>query len=492
MAQRLRRHTAPVGNDVNIDYRPPPVVMKFANAPHKYKMLMGPWGSGKTTGCIQEMVRRAMLQDPFPIDNIRRTRWACIRNTYPELKTTTIMTWLHWFPEEYFGQIWWDVPITYIMRFADVEMTIYFLALDRPEHTRKLLSLELTGAFINEAREVPKAVWDDLDGRVGRYPPHKVVPANWVGVLADTNPPDEDHWIPEFFEEETEVPLDESKYKLFKQPSGLSGHADNKENLRPNYYEEMAKGHTQSWIDVYVHGRYGTISGDRRVYTEFDKDRHVSPVPLKANPNLPLYLGFDYGLTPAAVIAQLDNHGTRLVVLKEILATSIAPDGMGIKRFLRTGFREGMQRFSSFELIAFGDPTGNQRAPTDGKAVEDILREEGIPIQGASTNNFITRREAVAEYLDRYNGFIIDPSCKVLIKGFIRGYKYKRTRVQNEDRWTDIVDKVGNHYTHPQDGLQYIAVGITGQIRKNKVKKLMTAAHLARPKHPLYREAETA
>ena len=489
MATRLRRHTAPVGQDVKIDYIPPPVVREFANAPHKYRMLMGPWGSGKTTGCIHEMVRRAQLQDPYPIDGIRRTRWACIRNTYPELKTTTIMTWLHWFPEEYFGQIWWDVPITYIMRFADVEMTVYFLALDRPEHTRKLLSLELTGAFINEAREVPKAVWDDLDGRVGRFPPHKVVPANWVGVLADTNPPDEDHWIPEFFEEETEVPLDDTKYKLFKQPSGLSANPDNKENLRPGYYEEMAKGHTKPWVDVYVHGRYGSISGDRRVYTEFDEERHVSPVPLKANPSLPLYLGFDYGLTPACVIAQLDNHGTRLVVLREVLATTIAPDGMGIKRFIETALRAALVEFSRYSIVAFGDPTGNQRAPTDEKAVEDLIREAGIDVKGCSTNNFITRRESVAEYLDRYGGFILDPSCKVLKKGFVKGYKYKRTRVQNEDRWTDIVDKVGNHYTHPQDGLQYICLGIAGEIRRNKVKKLARSMQ-TRPKHPLYREAE--
>ena len=43
---------------------------------------------------------------------------------------------------------------------------------DVPESLKdkKLLSLELTGAWINEAREVPKAILEGLTGRVGRYP----------------------------------------------------------------------------------------------------------------------------------------------------------------------------------------------------------------------------------------------------------------------------------------------------------------------------------
>ena len=49
-------------------------------------------------------------------------------------------------------------------------MEVIFLALDDPKDVRKLLSLELTGAWVNECRELPKAVIDGLTHRVGRYP----------------------------------------------------------------------------------------------------------------------------------------------------------------------------------------------------------------------------------------------------------------------------------------------------------------------------------
>ena len=42
--------------------------------------------------------------------------------------------------------------------------------MDDPKDVRKLLSLELTGAWVNECGELPKAVADGLTHRVGRFP----------------------------------------------------------------------------------------------------------------------------------------------------------------------------------------------------------------------------------------------------------------------------------------------------------------------------------
>ena len=69
-----------------------------------------------------------------------------------------------------------------------------FLALDRPEDVKKLLSLELTGVWINEAREIPKSIVDACSMRVGRYPSMRDGGPSWYGVIADTKPPDTDHW----------------------------------------------------------------------------------------------------------------------------------------------------------------------------------------------------------------------------------------------------------------------------------------------------------
>jgi hypothetical protein len=37
----------------------------------------------------------------------------------------------------------------------NAEIELLFRALDRPDHIRNLLSLDLTGAWVNEAQEVP-------------------------------------------------------------------------------------------------------------------------------------------------------------------------------------------------------------------------------------------------------------------------------------------------------------------------------------------------
>ena len=47
-----------------------------------------------------DIVYKSFLQPIWP-DGVIRARWAVIRNTYPELQTTTIKSWHQWFPEEH-------------------------------------------------------------------------------------------------------------------------------------------------------------------------------------------------------------------------------------------------------------------------------------------------------------------------------------------------------------------------------------------------------
>ena len=115
--------------------------------------LMGPVGSGKSSSCCVEIVARALRQEPY-YDGVRRSRWAVIRNTYPELKSTTIKTWETWFPSNV-APIKWDTPITSTMIIDDLgdgtslELEVLFLAIDKASEKGKLRSLELTGGWSN-------------------------------------------------------------------------------------------------------------------------------------------------------------------------------------------------------------------------------------------------------------------------------------------------------------------------------------------------------
>ena len=130
-------------------------------------------------------MRRAVQQKPAK-DGKRHSRWAVIRNTYRELKDTTLNTWLFCFPEDDYGVFAQGDMAHRIIR-ADLDMEVLFRALDRPQDISKLLSLELTGAWVNEARELPKGVIDTLGDRVGRFPAVVEGGCTWSGVFMDTN-----------------------------------------------------------------------------------------------------------------------------------------------------------------------------------------------------------------------------------------------------------------------------------------------------------------
>lgn len=155
--------------EIKYDYSPVPTVKSFALSDKFIRGVMGPFGSGKSSGCVMEIIRRAHEQVPSS-DGVKRSRWAVIRNTYPQLRDTTIKTFHDWVPPKQFGQ-WKSQDHDYIITgFKGVHLEVMFRALDRPDQVSNLLSLELTGAWINEAREVPKVIFEALQGRVGKIP----------------------------------------------------------------------------------------------------------------------------------------------------------------------------------------------------------------------------------------------------------------------------------------------------------------------------------
>ncbi len=222
-------------------YKPDGEVLKaFMKDDTFFRGIRGPVGSGKSVGCCVEVFRRALMQKKNE-QGIRKSRWAIIRNTNPQLRTTTIKTWLDWFPENEWGKFSWSVPYTHNINQGDLELEVIFLALDRPEDVKKLLSLELTGIWINEAREIPKSIIDACTMRVGRYPSMRDGGPSWTGVIADTNAPEEDHWWPimsgevpmpdHISREEAKMMVLPDNWKFYTQPSGMLEERDDEGNI---------------------------------------------------------------------------------------------------------------------------------------------------------------------------------------------------------------------------------------------------------------------
>ena len=117
-------------------YVPSDTGQSFADSNHFVNLVIGPYGSGKSTMCVQRIVRSACNM-PRWFNGRRRARWAVVRNTSGELVSTTLQTWLTWFGG--LGDIKKRQKplLTYEHVFNDgngiIELDLIFIALDRPD-----------------------------------------------------------------------------------------------------------------------------------------------------------------------------------------------------------------------------------------------------------------------------------------------------------------------------------------------------------------------
>ena len=484
---------------LKLDFSSAPTVGRFFNSDSFVRGLMGPVGSGKSYACCAEIFRRAVQQRPSPRDGIKYSRFAIVRNTHPMLRTTTLKTWLELLPEDVWGPVKYAPPITHHIKLpprdgaAGIDMEVIFLALDDPKDVRKVLSLELTGAWVNEARELPKAIIDGLTHRVGRYPSKADGGPTWRGVIMDTNPPDDDHYWYRLAEKDT--PTGRFKWEFFRQPGGVlevpldelpedmpeaqgythqagkwwqtNPHAENLKNLPNGYYDQLLGGKNLDWIRCYAKGEYTFVQEGRPVWPEYDDAMMADDLePLE---NLPVHVGLDFGLTPAAVFAQRLPNG-RWNVLHELVSFD-----MGLERFCSMLKSELETFFPRYQVLIWGDPAGQQRDQIFETTAFDHLKTHGMLARPTATNEFRTRREALAIPMGRLiegkPGFMIDRKCMRLRKSLGGGYHFKRVAIgAGQERFKDSPNK--NEHSHVGDAAGYCLLGSEHKIMTKRAQPM--------------------
>ena len=498
-----------------IFFAPTPTQQEFMLSDAYVRVLAGPIGGGKSVACVHELIRWATEQAPSDA-GIRKTRFLICRNTNDQLKSTTLKTIFDWIPPSWAGS-WVVSDKTFYIRFGLPDGTIVetewmAIALDTPDDVRKALSLEATGLWGNEARELHPDVVDGLLMRVNRYPSPKDGGPTRPGAIFDTNMPQIGGW---WFDKMTNPP---GNWSVHTQPSavlakedwftqyGIGRHewkvgrhkvvasasedgrleinahtpthdgrtvvanllgsdvvgnefvvdheADNFGNLNASYYPNTLEGKTAEFINVYLRCKFGQSKDGQPVFPGFRREFHVAKqqlVPID-DPNRPLLIGMDFGLTPACTISQVDPRA-RLLTFAELVS-----ENMGIYRFIHERLLPLLStRFPGMPVLVIGDPAGKQRAQTDEKTVFDILEEAGLRAQPAPTNALMRRVGAVEEYLsrvvDNVPAHLIDPGCHTLIGALSGGYRY---RIRRDGEREDKPEK--NHWSHLMDGHQYTCV----------------------------------
>lgn len=452
--------------------------------PHKYNPIL--YVNKKTTNKLIGWHKKPydgyvycveMEEVPVYVRRKGKGFW-CVRS-YNQLKDTTIKTFHDWFPPIIFG----DYRITdhtyIITKFPGVHIEVLFRALDRPDQVSNLLSLELTGAWFNEVREIPKSIIEAMDGRIGRYPSGRDGGASWYGIIMDTNPPDEDSYLYKMFEK-----VRPDNWAIFKQPSGLSVHAENTKYLPKGYYTNLAKGKDEMYKRIYIDGQYGYFVSGKPVFTSFVDNIHIARSPLEPKKGLDVIVGFDFGLTPACVIGQITPLG-QLMILDELVS-----DGMGLKQFCENQLLPLLRRkYFGMRVMGFGDPSGVSRAPTDESTCFEILQGQEVGLRDVVpcfTNAITARVGAVEAFLNKMYqgepGFILSPNCHFLRKAMNGGYHYEKDPKSTSEEFKPMPTK--NFSSHICDALQYLCLYIDEKGANEKKWKSFASQLKARDYQP--------
>ena len=436
---------------------------------------VGPVGSTKTTCAIGKILYHASRMAPCE-DGIRRSRAVWVRNTREQLRDTSIPDFLKWFKPGIHGT-WLKSEARYIIQIGDIECEVLFRGLDDQDDVRRLLSLQASFGVLDEFREINPRIFEQLQGRLGRYPDGMLVPhrPEWgldkagnpiAGCVTDEGKPNKHLWgasnppdFDTFWEEFLSDPPDNAHVTI--QPSALSPEADwlHFPTVNLDYYENLAEGKSEDWIDIYIHAKFGRSLSGQPVHRSFRRELHVSKVPLKWNPIAaqPIIVGMDTALNPAATIGQMSFDG-RLMVFD-----SISASGMGGLRFLREKLKPLLtSKYPGARVLVILDPAV-KRAETDERTVLQLVKAEGLAVKPARTNKISMRLAAVENFLTRMvDGkplIQIDPGCTELIKALAGRYRYKIKKPGTED---EQVDEDTPEKLHPwsdlADSLQYLCL----------------------------------
>jgi hypothetical protein len=433
-----------------INYTPPKSLVGFLTSESFVSLVSGPVGSGKSSAAMMKIAYHAKNMRKGR-DGVRRSRAVVVRNTNQMLSDATIPTFMTWFPEGVAGS-YARTDKRFFLRFDDVECEVLFRGLDDANDVRRLLSLECSFGILDEYREIHPDIFNALQGRVGRYP--SVANGGCVDdkgkpnhhIWGATNAPDADTFWEEYMSEPP------STAKIFMQPSALSAECDWADNLIDGYYENLAEGKTEDWVDVYIHNKFGrSLSGTPVYQKSFVGDFHVAQGPLKAinSPDYPVIIGIDFGRTPAAVFKQRDARG-RVLTLAELTS-----ENMGIETFIRTKLSPYVaNHYPGFTMLCAPDPAGFMKQQLNEMTLVDALKAAGFKCVKPPSNKPDLRIQAVerllSQQLEGKAMYLVDPACQMLIKGFRTGYRYK---VKKNGELEDSPDK--NEFSHVHDANQY-------------------------------------
>lgn len=469
--------------------------------------IQGPVGSGKTTTLLKSRLRRAIEMPRSVLREERHGRtghWRLykllvVRETYRQLWSTTIPSYLEVYPRE-LGT--WSGgrgdPVTHVVVFEDelgpIEFRVEFMAFG-DNVIASMRGVQATDIWLNEMDTMPVEVLTTGIGRINRAPGRHHFEGyapkhrSYGQIAGDFNAPDEENYTFGVFHDEEKqremedlmnaqvrmaaeregLPPDSLptvEIAFFNQPGYGEPGAENLQNLAADYYAvqiaAMKLAGRGDMVDRLVYNKITYLRAGEPVFSrEFNPRIHVGDGPLEVIPNLPLRIGLDQGYKGAAVIAQFEDP-FHWRILDEL---HFPKERLLAREFGRRLADLLDRRFPDHPIEgAWADMAGEQGSSlsADENATWNALVSQAagfrVRPQKVGTNKIQPRLEAVRAPLEYVEGgkpgLLIDPRCRFLRAGFTARYV-----------WADEVDRNGDKRKVPDkslteanvmDALQYV------------------------------------
>lgn len=368
-------------------------------------------------------------------------RWAYIRDTWENLRRTTLQEFFKWFPPGVMGH-WNETSKLWTWAEGVAKGSILWLGMDDPKDAGKLQSLELAGFAIDEVAPaegsggVPELVFDLALTRLNQPG------MQWRPAKLASNNPDDAHW----------------SYQRFVDP-GSEGFVlwqpvapENEKNLPDGYYGRLRSqlGHRSDLVNRFVEGQFGFQQVGAAVTPQWNDKLHLA-TGLNPVRGCELVLCWDFGLNPTCIITQVTPLGYWLVL------QAIVGEGIGVQELIEDVVKPTLTiKYPGFRFRHIGDPNGVLREQSSSRqSAVRVIRTELGGVFRAGPTSLTERIEPLRAILSRTlggNGVVqVDRRAARAVYLALRGgwhYRESNSGVISPDPVKDM-------HSHPADALGY-------------------------------------
>lgn len=451
-----------------VQFSPNPIQQQFIESRARADLFSSRMGEGKSAGLVWSIF--------YHTRHNPGAKWLLIRDTWENLRRTTLEEFFKWFPAGVMGT-YHQTHKTFTWAEGIARGSVEMIGMDDPDDAGKLQSISIAGAAMDEP--APAAASGGIDEMVFDIALSRLRQdsMNWYSIKLAENNPDESHWT----------------YRRFVDPGTEGFRAwhpltpENERNLPDNYYGDLRRmwSHRPDLARRFIEGKYGFQQIGTSVTPEWKDELHLS-FALQPVRGRELVLLWDFGQNPTCLITQVTPLGHWNVLY------SFVGDGFGVDQLCEDMVKPLLaERFNKFRWRHIGDPTGTnpEQSSASASAVRMLQRILGGPWRGGPVRP-MHRIEPLRAVLTRVapdgRGVVqVDKHNAPQVWHALRGgwhYHVAKTGVTSTEAVKDM-------HSHPGDAMSYGAAILfpTGRLleRKGNVPAEPAGPWSQQPRGPL-------